>query len=142
MIKSVNIFLGICSLLLFTEKVKAAPVEKAAAQNVCWYVDQGADYLSATTLAGQAHITLLNPNFIAPNYVKRNMRIIVNNSRNINKKNFDMFEFTYTILQDCLYAIFPFPENLISEEREFLNNCLQDKEWCRKNINKYMNLNL
>ena len=133
MFKSAKIFVGVFSLLLFTEKVKAGPFETAAAQNTCYYVDQGADFLSASQMAGMAQLSLLNYNLVVPGYVRRNMNTIV---AYFNAgKEMDNFEFAYAVMQNCFYAIEPYLGNLTSQDSKDLNYCLRDKEWCRKKMN-------
>ena len=128
MFKSVKIIVGIFSLLLFTEKVKADPFERAAAQNTCYYMEQGADYINAAKLAGMAQFSLLNPNLVVPGYIRRNMRIIASGFQN--GQEADTFELIYGIMQNCLYLIEPY----LGEDSRDLNYCLQDKEWCRKKL--------
>ena len=138
MFKLAKIFLGIFSLLLFNEKVKAGPLEKAVAQNTCYYMDQGADAMSAAKLAGMAQFSLLNSNLVVPGYVRRNMNTIVAyTNANPNAGNeMDTFEFTYEMMQSCFYAIEPYLGNMTGQDRNDLNNCLRDKEWCRKKWKK------
>ena len=132
MFKSVKIIVGIFSLLIFTEKVKAGPFEAAMAQNICYYMDQGADAMSAAKLAGMAQLSLLNSNLVVPGYIRRNMNTIVayfNAGREM-----DDFELFYEMMQRCFYAIEPYLGNLTGQDSNDLNYCLRDKEWCRKRL--------
>ena len=135
MFKSAKILVGICSLLLFTEKVKAGPYETAVAQNTCYYVDQGADVMSAAKLAGMAQLSLLNSNLVVPGYIRRNMNTIVaysNANPNVGEE-MDQFELTYAMIQNCPNVFEAIRGTTsLSQFKKIVNNCLQDKEWCRK----------
>ena len=129
MFKSAKILVGICSLLLFTEKVKAGPYETAVAQNTCYYVNQGADVMNAARLAGMAQLSLLNSNLVVPGYVRRNMNTIVTYGNA--GKEMDDFEFAYAMMQSCYYLIEPWLAMVTGKDTTDLSYCLKDKEWCR-----------
>ena len=135
MFKLAKILVGICSLLLFTEKVKAGPFETAIGQNACYYMDQGADFYRAGQLAAMAQFSLLNSNLVVPGYIRRNMNTIVaysNANPNIGNE-MDKFDVTYAMMQNCPHVFEEIRGTIsLSEFKRILNNCLQDKEWCRK----------